>query len=107
MTSRSQNSSVPEPSLGGSLWLVPEPGSFTSKILQDLIKHLSEVETSWGTNISKPFSPHVTITSGITDYFLSSARKVDFPGYSFVHLDELKLKTPEIKMKEVVLGDSF
>lgn len=96
----------PEESLGGSLWLVPEPGSHVSNSLQQIIGKLSK-EDSWGEGVSNSFSPHMTITSGITDYFLSSARKVEFPGYSFIHLDEIKLEVPEIKVKEIVFGELF
>lgn len=106
MSQISEADSGPDQSLGGSLWLVPEPGSHASKRLQELISRLS-CQDEWGTGVSQPFSPHMTITSSITDYFLSSARKVDFPGYSFVHLEEIKMDIPELKVKEIVFGGLF
>lgn len=92
--------------LGGSLWLVPDPDSDCAKDLQARIKDLSK-DSSWATGVSKPFPPHMTITSGITDYFLSSVSKVHFPGYCFVHLDEVQLAPPELKVKEIVFGDLY
>ncbi|CCG81218.1 2',3'-cyclic-nucleotide 3'-phosphodiesterase [Taphrina deformans PYCC 5710] len=91
---------------GGSLWLVPTPGSACADELQSKIKDLSS-NPEWGRGVSKPFTPHMTITSAITDYFLSSAEKVEFPGYSYIHLDEVKLAKPELRIKEIVFGDLF
>lgn len=85
---------------------MPDPTSKVGDNLRGLIKDLSSND-SWGNGVSVPFEPHMTITSGISDYFLSSVRKVDFPGYSFVHLDEVKLEPPELQIKEVVFGDLF
>lgn len=93
-------------SLGGSLWLVPDPTSEVGNVLRTLITSLSS-DDSWGEGVSVPFDPHMTITSGISDYFLSSSGKVDFPGYSFVHLDELQIETPKLQVKEVVFGTLF
>lgn len=94
-------------SLGGSLWLVPHPTSHVSDALQDKIAELSE-RNSWGVGVSKVFKPHMTITSSITDYFLSQSKsKVDFPGYNFVHLHEIKMLAPELKFKEIVMGELF
>lgn len=92
--------------LGGSLWLVPDPESACYKTLKSKIDELSS-NSSWGIDVARPFGPHMTITSGITDYFLSTARKIDFPGYCFVHLDEVRLEVPEIRYKELVFGSNF
>lgn len=91
---------------GGSLWLVPDP---TSKCSSDLLTQMSDLaeNRSWGTEVSEAFNPHMTITSGITDYFLSSCKKVEFPGYSFISLGEVKISPPELRVKEVVLGEQF
>lgn len=93
-------------SLGGSLWLVPDPQSGVADQLHKIIRDLAEDQT-WGTDVSKAFSPHMTITSGISDYFLSPAKKVSFPGYSFIHLDEVKIEVPVLKIREVVFGGLF
>lgn len=92
--------------LGGSLWLVPDPSSECAQALVSQIKSLAK-ENDWGRGVSHSFSPHMTITSGITEYFLSSAPKVDFPGYGFVHLNEISTSPPELKITEVVFGDLF
>ena len=93
--------------LGGSLWLVPDPESDCFKQLSQQINSLA-TSNEWGVNVAPQFNPHMTITSSITDHFLSPAKtKVTFPGYSYLHLDELKLPYPEVKAKEIVFGEEY
>ena len=94
-------------SLGGSLWLVPDPQSSAYHALKSKIDELSN-DHVWGQNVSLPFTPHMTITSSITAQFLSSSKhKIEFPGYGYLHLSEVSIPVPEIKVKEIVLGDVF
>lgn len=89
--------------LGGSFWLCPNPESPLQRTLQACIDELG-ASKHWGDGVSDAFSCHATITSSVGERWLEPVAAGES---GLMSIAALGLEQPEIRVKELVIGELF